>query len=169
MRLPMRRIMPETDRRADLIDPGLLALFEKAATGRAKWPLYLHSKPGRGKTRAGLWFCDVAKSAVFYTVESLIERILANSPAENIAMWDGIGRAGLGVLDEIGTRSRITDLGYSAVQRFADERELHGQRRTVFISNLPPDAIGKLYDDRTASRLLSGTHFELKRNDQRFA
>ena len=161
--------MPETDRRSEWIDQRLLAMFEQLATGQARWPLFLHSKPGAGKTRAGLWFCDIARSAVFYTVESLIERILANSPAENIAMWDGIGRAGLGVLDEIGTRSRITDLGYSAVQRFADERELHGERRTVFISNLAPDAIGDLYDDRTASRLLSGTHFELKRNDQRFA
>ena len=74
----------------------------------------------------------------------------------------------LAILDELGTRNRVTDIEYSVVKRFADLREQQNARAAIYISNLAPGEIGSnLYDGRIVSRLTCGTWFELKGNDRR--
>ena len=157
---PERRIFPEVPRRMDLVD-------EKLAAGKAKWPLYLHSPVGPGKTFAALCLCDFAHTAIYHTVDNLCNRILRNVPLETDAEWSRIGSKALAVLDEIGERERVTDLHYTVLKQFLDTRELLAGRVGIYISNLKPDDLPKLYDDRLVSRLLAGTVFELTGPDRR--
>jgi len=135
--------------------------------GRAPWPLYLHGQPGRGKTCAGLALCDWADWAMYCTVRKLCNQIMRKDEA--VCPWDWTGCPPLAVLDEIGARERTGDLDYEAVKLFADWREQKGGRVAVYISNLLPDRIADVYDDRIGSRILCGTWFELTGPDRRRA
>jgi hypothetical protein len=92
---------------------------------------------------------------------------MAKSPQEMADVWGEIERKELAVLDDIGCRERVGDLAYRMVKKFADIREFNGKVASIFISNLRPKQLAEVYDDRVASRLLSGTVFELTGVDRR--
>jgi hypothetical protein len=85
------------------------------------------------------------------------------SIAEGKADWT----PGLAILDELGTRQKTTDLHYQALKTFCDDREFSYFRVAIYISNLEPQAIASVYDDRIASRVLCGTWFRLDSQDRR--
>lgn len=64
-------------------------------------------------------------------------------------------------------RERVGDLQYTTLKGAIDYREYHCNRVGIYISNLTPDHLAELYDDRIASRLTSGTVFELNGADRR--
>lgn len=160
---PDRRAEIRVARRLDLVEPGLLDLLYRLAAGEAKWPLYLHGLPGRGKTRAVLAYCDHVMQSWYCTVDRLADMII-----DHRAPWQRMEEFSLAVLDEIGVRQRVTDLDYQAVQRFADARE-KALLPVIYVSNLTAAELPAAYDDRIASRLLCGTWYELTGPDRRFA
>lgn len=71
----------------------------------------------------------------------------------------------LAVLDELAIRTSAKDLDYTAVKRFADIRT---GKPTIYITNVQPADLGKLYDDRIFSRVACGTWYECTGEDRRF-
>jgi len=143
---------------------GLVDIFRRLAAGKAPWPLYLHGPAGSGKTCAALALCDFADTAGYWTVESLCDQQLAGQ-----ADWEAVANKALAVLDELGERERPGDLHHTVVKRFLDAREIHAGRMGIYISNLKPSDLSKLYDDRVCSRVLCGARFELQDEDRRKA
>ena len=164
-----RRLLPRRHRRLDQVEPRLCEVFRKLATGEENWPLFIFGEPGVGKTCAALALCDVIETAAYLTTEELCDRTMAQPAGEVQEMWETIGQKHLAVLDEIGCRERVTHLHYSTTKRFLDVRELEASRVGIYISNVQPDDIGRLYDRRIASRMLAGVCFHLKDRDRRYA
>lgn len=158
---PVIRLRPRICRCLREVDRGLLAMFSELADGRARWPLFLYGAAGRGKTCAALALCDAVPLAIHRTTEEAIDAVVQD---ERAWLWDKLPDYHLAVLDELGARERVTDLHYQAVKRFADLRD---QLPAVYISNLHPDQIADLYDDRIASRVLCGSWYELGGDDRR--
>lgn len=166
---PDRRILIDTPRRMDQVDPALAAVFRELVAGKKPWPLYLHGQVGTGKTRAALCLCDFAKTATFHAVDRLCDFVMRKPAGEVDAEWEMIETKALAVLDELGEREKVTDLQTSVVKQYLDARELHAGRICICISNLAPGELPGLYDDRIVSRLLSGTVFALTGPDRRRA
>lgn len=162
-----RRVLPHVNRSLLQVEHALVSVFDALVNGRASWPLFLHGKPGRGKTLACLALCDIVETARFDSTESLASLVMKLDVQGADAEFEHIGGKSLAVLDELGAREKIGDLGYGIVKRFCDAREQQAGRASIFTSNLPPHAIAGLYDDRIASRVLCGTIFELKGKDRR--
>jgi DNA replication protein DnaC len=79
-------------------------------------------------------------------------------------IWNGIDRAPLVVLDEIGCRDAVSDFRYETTKRVIDARR---GKPLVCISNLSLGELVGLYDDRISSRLAEGTVFCLDGDDRR--
>ncbi len=162
-----RRLLPNVDRSLRSVEAELLRVLENLAAGRLIWPLLLWGRPGRGKTCAALALADVTATAVYTTADGLASMTINRDGAEVDAEFDHIGTKQLAILDELGTRDKVGDLAYSVVKRFADVREQQAGRVAIYISNVAPNELSGLYDDRLASRLLCGTVFELTGADRR--
>jgi hypothetical protein len=76
------------------------------------------------------------------------------------------GGCPLVVLDELGTKDKVTDTAYEVVQDLLDRRE---GWPLVVISNHPPEVIGELYDSRIVSRCEAGTKVNYTGPDRRIA
>ena len=172
---PFREYHNQKERRLDQVDPKLLEVFQNLAHGKGKWPLFLHGPVGTGKTCSALALSDIVRTDWFGTVEDAIDVVMGK---ERRIWIDGrknvwgesevhSPRTALVVLDEIGARQRVTDLEYTTVKGFTDARELDYGGVAIYISNLEPQEISKVYDDRLASRLLCGTWFKLDGKDRR--
>lgn len=166
IQLPARRddtyrVRPHLYRTMLQVAPGLLAAFDGLRDGRSPWPLYLHGKVGRGKTRACLWLADMVEFGRLWSVEEIMRLMLANQ-----APWEWYPTTPrLAILDELGMHDPTRDFEFDAVKGFADWRE---DRPAVYVSNQPPKRIQELYDQRIASRVLCGTVYELTGADRRF-
>lgn len=138
----------------------LRQLFFALASGQRPWPLYLHGDIGHGKTRAVLAFCDRVVTARYWSVDSLMDAIVCRE-----APWHG-WQTDLAVLDELGLprAGNAAEFDYSAVKQFLDWREC---RPAIYVSNLAPTGIYRLYDDRLESRVTSGTVYRLLDRDRR--
>ncbi len=169
MRKAERRLLPGIERRMDMVAKPLLETLRGLATGKLRWPLYLHGLSGAGKTAASLALCDFTESACYSTADDLADFIMANSAGDVQAEWERIAGKHLSVLDEIGERQTIGDLAYRTVKKFADIREGRAGRVAIYVSNLNPSELQELFDDRVASRMLCGTVFELTDKDRRLA
>jgi len=153
----------EQPRSMAMVARDLVAVFRGLVAGQLPWPLYLHGPAGSGKTCAARALGDFAEEAFFVTVEQICDAIVQNDKG----LLDLIRARDLVVLDELGTRNAPSDLEYKAVKLVADARESRRNRVGVYISNLPPQEIPVIYDDRIASRILCGTIFHLATGDQR--
>lgn len=161
-----RRLMVSHPRLLSRIDPELLKTFRSLVAGQDPWPLFLHGEPGVGKTSAALAVADITATASYHGCEELADLTMSRPSDEMKALWDRIAGKDLAILDELGTRERISDLAYTVVKNFSDRRE---GMPTIFISNVRPEQLRELYDKRIESRLLCGTVFELAGQDRRFA
>lgn len=167
---PERRYLPDMERRIDLIEPNLRACLRELVGGRAPWPLFLYGVPGSGKTCAVLALCDwCAGSSIYRTADQQADMIAEEWREERTDAFRGVDSAALVVLDELGLRVKDTDLGYRAVKEVCDRRTVGKQCGTVYVSNVRPEEISAVYDDRIASRILSGTQFETAAVDRRFS
>lgn len=79
-------------------------------------------------------------------------------------LWAKLARAHLVVVDELGSRDRVSDHHYECVKRIIDERQ--GQPLAL-ASNHDIEALARLYDDRIASRIAAGTVLGLDGDDRR--
>lgn len=155
----------------DQIDPSLINIIGDLVEGRRPWPLFLHGKPGIGKTCIGLWMTDYVYSAVYALIGDLGRKWAAGHQKYKpeyvrFGEWFSRRTVGLLVIDEIGavpTEEASAD-EYNAFKEVLDIRE---RTPLVLISNLDLKAVTQVYDERIASRCAAGTIVEMKGDDRR--
>lgn len=172
--VPEARFHPTFYRSMELVNADLQEIFRRLCHGAASWPLFLYGPPGSGKTAASLALSDLVQTDWFGTVEQAVDAVVrrdrrrwAHDCHDPFAADPPAGTAPLVVLDEVGARANVSDLEYATVKGFADSRELDFGRVAIYISNLDPNEICRVYDDRVASRMLCGTWFKLDGTDRR--
>ena len=161
------RLLPEVPRQWSAVEKPLVDALRPAVTGSAPWPVLLGGAPGSGKTCAGLALCDIARTAFYLTVEELCGIVMDRGRIDQAQLWERIATKDLVVLDELGCRSNVGDLEYSAVKRLLDIRETLHACCLVAISNVEPDHLVKLYDRRIHSRLTCGLVYRMQAGDRR--
>ncbi len=179
---PKKIIASEKNRTVAKIPESLRAAIRSLVKGDSPWPLFVHGPAGTGKTCAALCLLDyVQQSEVFasgyYTTSGLCETVIRSQAGR--LDWYCEGRGGiiwpekfwehfaglrLAVLDEIGSRERVSDHHYECVKRVIDDRS--GQP-LILLSNLTLAQIAQVYDDRLASRMAGGTVLKLEGPDMR--
>lgn len=157
---------PEINRRLDEIPAGLRRVIGKLLSGLAPWPLLLHGPSGVGKSCAALAITDIVESSSFWEAEKLQTFVLNREFHEVENEFLHIAKYELAVLDELGTRDRAGELAYSSVMRFIDAREAKN-RSAVYVSNISPEGLRAIYDNRVFSRLTCGTVIEFAGHDRR--
>lgn len=175
---PARVHRAEAPRSLVEIDKGLRQVIRGLVSGDLAWPLFLRSDAGRGKTCAALCLLDyTAGPTEYFTTADLVSmvqlvnqgRFMAKADQGPVVLqpdqfWRRMKRAELVVLDEIGSRDRVSDSHYEIVQRLLDCRD---GKPAVYVSNLKGSALALNYDDRIVSRLSRGIVFELEGKDRR--
>ena len=162
------------------VEASLRDVFKRLVKGESRWPLFLHGGVGTGKTRAALALCDVVQeseqptfsadtgvrydhSPAYFTFEEICTAVMQ----DDVPKWRAVEHAILLAIDELGARANVGDLQRTTLQRILDEREERRNRVAVYISNLTPNQLAQLYDDRIMSRLTCGTVFKLVGADRR--
>ncbi len=174
--VPKKRIRPEIHRDRSEVPQEVRRAIDSCCTGQSAWPLLLFGSTGVGKTCAGLALCDhAAGSSSFRDVDDLADvfgavrngkrRAVAGLDCESIADFDRAIRATqLMVIDELAIRGKVSDNQYQAIKRVLDVRQ---NRPLMLLSNLGPDEIADVYDDRIASRCSAGSLLEWNGPDRR--
>ena len=164
LRSPERTKYPKVPRSLSLVDTDLCDLFGKLADGEAPWPLLVWGEVGGGKTFAGLCFADMVRGSIFLTLQEACDGVMRGEQR-----WESRNdeHGALLILDEIGERSKAGDLLYTTLKGILDYREFNHRRVAVYISNLSPAELAKLFDDRIASRLTAGSVLKLTGPDRR--
>lgn len=145
----------------------IVAAMRAVALGKQPWPLFAWGPAGVGKTCAALVLLDYTAAPNYYwTVEGLCEHLIACDKGQidtggihpvtvsRREFWKTLGRSELVVLDELGTRTNVTDHHAEAVKRVFDIRE---GKPLVVISNLRASDLEAVYGDRIVSRAAAGT------------
>lgn len=175
--------VPTERREIALVDAGLKNVFRSLVSGKSRWPLFLHGRPGTGKTCAALALLDhlFPWQQVYFTAAELTSAVMATFGTKEPFDWTRFGRyradvgsrddspdgkrgAALVVIDELGIRSNVSDTHYECVQRVLD---LRVGLPLIVVSNHDIAGIGRIYDARIASRCESGTVVELAGRDRR--
>ncbi len=149
-------------------------MIGKLTKGELPWPLLMLGPAGSGKTCAALCLLDHA-GGFYYTAAGLCEVFIQAQQGrltmpvngrlvypENL--WAELAGTALVVLDELGAREKVTEFHYDTMKRLLDERE---GRPLICVSNLNIGQLGRIYDDRVASRLAAGTAVALDGTDRR--
>lgn len=166
--------LPEKDRTPALINESLRTTIRELCRGLLPWPLFILGSVGTGKTCAALCVSDYA-GGFFWQVSEFAQVVNdamfgrlrypnSDRPFNHSDLWKEIATANLVVLDELGGRGVVSDAQYEAVKRLVDAR---AGRPFIAISNLDLTGIEKLYDDRVASRIGSGTVVKVEGRDRR--
>ena len=149
------------DRSLGRVRKELVGRFRAVVEGDARWPMFLYGAAGVGKTRGCLALCDHVPNSCFCVLEEVTKSVLARSDGW---LWRLLPDYNLVVVDELATRSKASDLEYTTLKHLVDARE---DLPAIYISNVSPDDISRVYDDRIASRVLCGTVVCLEDNDRR--
>lgn len=166
----VRQLRLEVPRDRARIPSVLAAALRDCSEGRSPWPLFAHGPAGVGKTCAGLYLCDrVARGSVVFTdFAGMCGRMAdAKNGRDTLTaeqLWRRWAGNGLCVLDEIGLRDTVSDHVYEVAQRAID---LRAGKPLLVLSNLDLNALARVFDDRVASRLASGTVVHVDGPDQR--
>lgn len=171
---PSPVFLPSKPRLIDDVAPSLRKQIKACTLGQSPWPMFVFGKPGTGKSCAALCLCDRVERSLFWTEESLCQEMvdaamdrLENSLGYSITPRQIINRisaAALVVIDELGSRTTVSDHRYSTVKSLLDARE---GKSLMIVSNVPHNDIATIYDARIASRVLSGTIVKLDGDDRR--
>jgi DNA replication protein DnaC len=157
-----------------LVDDRLAAAINGCVRGRTPWPLLVLGPPGVGKTFALLSVCDSFYRSVYTTPgDHHREATLADRgdlyrggyKVWASDFWDRYDEASVVAVDEFGLRSEITDSHYENVKRLLDVREY---RAAIYASNVSPEKLASIYDERILSRLACGTVVTVNGEDRRF-
>jgi hypothetical protein len=168
------RLRQELARDRERIPSRLLEAMGKCANGQSPWPLFVFGSAGCGKTRGMLYLADrLASRCIFVVFDALCEQLrLAKLgqlwehgehdsrlvvPADIWDRWKP-ERTVLPIIDDLGCRSEASNHVYETLKTAIDTRESYPLAIT---SNLAPDELAKLFDDRIASRLVAGTIVDL--------
>lgn len=156
------------------ITPAVRTRMSECASRGDAWPLVLVGAAGTGKTCAALCMLDrVVGSRRYFTVAGMCEELVAVMKGQvEYAMttdtprrwWKRYADMECVVVDELGARAAVSDFQYESLKRAIDERQ---GRPAIFISNLMPDQLESVYDDRIASRLAGGTVIRFAGEDRR--
>jgi chromosomal replication initiation ATPase DnaA len=152
-------------RQGDGIPRELAETILALCRGELDWPLFLHGPVGVGKSCAALHVCDCIRGSVYYTLSEFLRESAQCNRGELDGLWEGVDRATLLVVDEIGVRSQVSEAAFEAVRDLADAREY---RPTIYVSNVEPSAIADIFDARVLSRMACGTIVKLEGDDRRF-
>lgn len=174
--VPTVRHLPTVQRNVAEISGTVRTAIRLLVSGQSPWPLVLHGSAGTGKTCAGLALLDYAEGE-YHTAAGLCASLIQvqqggvtwesegrSGDVTPEMFWRQIGRAPLLVLDELGSRERVSDFAYETIKRAIDDRQ---GKPLMVLSNFGLDRIEQLYDDRIASRLASGTVVRLEGKDRR--
>lgn len=148
----------------DQIDSGLRCVLKEITS----WPLLIHGDAGAGKTVAALLFLEHwnrdHSGCLFTTCRDFAQRVcdaklgrLRNRAGYEVSLhelWSEWSRASLTVLDDLGSREKVTDSMYESVWDCLDQRQ---NQPSIYTSNLGRTELAKVYDDRIVSRLSAGT------------
>ncbi len=152
---------PEFPRRTrEGIAPGVRALIRDVLNGREPWPLYLFGEVDAGKTAAALCMGDHV-GGWYLTLPDLCDMIrqaMKGTYDREYEIWKAWETVSVCILDELGTSKTVSDHHYRVLKRALDLRE---GRPIVLISNLNPDGLRAVYDDRIHRRACRGTNVEL--------
>ncbi len=157
----------------DLLRSAIRAMVK----GEKPWPLFIYGPAGTGKTCAVLCLLDFISDGDYYTASGLCETVI-QSQAGRLEwyhegyggtlwpekFWSKFAAKSLVVLDEIGTRDKVSDHHYECIKRVLDDR--HG-KPLILLSNLDLTTLARVYDDRIASRMAGGTVVKLDGPDMR--
>ena len=160
-------VCPGVYRSITQVDPVVLDTFADLVAGSRPWPLYLWGPCGTGKSCAAAVLCDYTRG-LYWSMDEIVDELFESyrgSGSGATSLWGDVASPPLAVLDEIGGRA-VSDTVYGAVKHFWESRQKRGGV-AVYCSNLSPDALADAFDDRIASRLLSGTVLELSGKDRR--
>src|SRR5579871_4146389 len=155
---PEMNWLKKKPRRIAQIEKPLREMIGKLTKGELPWPLLMLGPAGSGKTCAGL--CEVFIQAQQGRLTMPVNGRLVYP--ENL--WAELAGTALVVLDELGAREKVTEFHYDTMKRLLDERE---GRPLICVSNLNIGQLGRIYDDRVASRLAAGTAVALDGTDRR--
>jgi hypothetical protein len=151
--------MPQVVRDMGRVPKALVKVFRGLVAGELLWPLFLYGPAGSTKTVSSLCLCDWAVTRRYTTAEELSSVVFDRAHH----VWrDAPEPDCLWVLDELGARLKVaTDPHFDAVKRLVDARELHADRVAIYISNLDPSQLARIYDDRLVDRITCGEVFYL--------
>lgn len=172
------RIRPAVIRERDEVPGNLWAAIVRCAAGELPWPLLVYGGVGTGKTCAGLVLCDyLAGSAIYRDFVTLCAEHQSckmgahwwygthgETRVSPEYYWQNWNEMQLAILDEIGAREVASDHVYETLKRALDERD---RKPLMLISNLSPQRIAEVFDDRIASRCVAGTVINLAGDDRR--
>lgn len=158
----------------------LLAFFEKP-----KWPLFIYGPAGRGKSCVAsviyrAWPATPRENPVVWVSATAEIRRLTSAwfsgttvvgiDEKGHAIYRGeewiVRRArdaALMVFDDIGVKTP-TDSQFEALLTLVDAR---AGKPTIYTSNLDPDVLVKIFDDRLVSRMCSGMTLKIAGPDRR--
>ncbi len=158
---------PFKHRTHDEIPKEALVRVRAVAKGLKPWPMFMWGPAGVGKSCAALVLLDYTLDPTHYwTVETLCEHLIACDKGQvdtggthpvsvsRREYWKDLGNSELVVLDELGTRTNVSDHHAETVKRVLDIRE---GKPLVVISNLRASELESVYGDRIASRAAAGT------------
>jgi len=172
-----RRIRPEVFRCRERIPRPIIEAIQACATGENPWPLLISGTAGCGKTLACLYLADRVRGDVRWRdisellsefVDLKMGRLPANCrtdvPMTARDYW-GEWRDwfSLAIIDEVGACGKVTDTAHEAFKGVLDARE---GLPLALVSNLDPEGIKRLFNDRIASRIAAGTVCVLEGTDQ---
>lgn len=170
---PKSRLFPEKSRSSTVTHPLLRSVMRSCCFGTMPWPLVLLGSAGCGKTCAALAMSDFFSPAAYFPAAEMASKLndcrfgrhmnSIGEPMSEAEFWAEWVRNDLTILDELGTREKVSDALYETIKRAIDSRQ---GKASILISNMGLDQLGKVYDDRIASRLTEGTVVEL-RGDRR--
>jgi DNA replication protein DnaC len=144
--------------------------------GKEPWPIFLHGNAGVGKTvlTLALMECIGGEYEIFSDFCDYMIQVRNGDVYESNLynrwkvfpnhVWQRIRRHTIYTLDEIGLRERTTDFQHETLKRILDIRD---GMASIFISNISPEGLNTIYDDRIVSRMCCGTIIELKGKDRR--
>jgi len=173
---PDRLILPDLERSKEAIPTNYRKALHECQFGTSPWPLFVFGSVGTGKTFGALALADYVRWSLFYSIRELLREAadaacgrLQNEAGYEISarkFWRTIADARLIILDEIGSRGEVNDHHYNSVMELVDCRQ---RKPSIYLSNLEPEQLSGIYDDRILSRMVCGTIVELTGEDRRFS
>ena len=144
------------------------------------YPLFLYGGVGSGKTSAmSLAHACWPTHSYWYRLEEFVTDITTCRQSKNKSvtktyngmpfdrtesmLWKFAASPNLWCIDDFGTRT-VSAAGFEIVFRLLNERK---DKPTIITSNLSPEQLAELHDERIASRLRAGTVIEVTAPDRR--